>query len=266
MAKPGATRDRPRVGLVVRRSTTSPINLGVAAAGATLAIGLGSLPLAALGALAYAALVAYDTFSPAFWTKVYALPAPAAVVFPAPAQIVDAVLQRATGELLAGKRALDQALRDSPSSVLDALSTTLSSLQALERHAVRLIQRGEDIARHLRASDAGALRADVRALAQRAAATQDATARQRFQDAGAAREDELRTLGELRGAKDQIDAHLLHLTAVLAGLPTKVVHMRALDGQAADQFSGDVNAELAAVASELEMSEQMMKSLGEITR
>jgi hypothetical protein len=40
--------------------------------------------------------------------------------------------------------------------------------------------------------------------------------------------------------------------------------MRTLDGQAADQLSGDMNAELEAVGHELKTSEEVMKSLGEI--
>jgi hypothetical protein len=56
----------------------------------------------------------------------------------------------------------------------------------------------------------------------------------------------------------------LHLVAVISGMPTKVVHLRALDHQAADRLTGDLNAELAAVGQELRSSEDVMKLLGEI--
>ena len=64
--------------------------------------------------------------------------------------------------------------------------------------------------------------------------------------------------------KDRIDANLSHLVAMLDGLPTKVVHMRALDSAAADQLSGDMAAELAAVGHELRTSEEVMKAMGEL--
>src|SRR5262249_16507989 len=96
--------------------------------------------------------------------------------------------------------------------------------------------------------------------------TRNEDARKGFEDARAAREDELRTIGELRGAKDRIDANLSHLVAVLGGLPTKVVHMRTLDAQTADEMSGNMSAELEAVGHELKISEEVMKSLGEIVR
>jgi len=108
------------------------------------------------------------------------------------------------------------------------------------------------------------VRADAQVLATRAQTTKDATARAGFEEAKSAREEELRTISELRGAKDRIDANLMHLVAVLGGLPTKVVHMRALDREAADRFGGDVNAELEAIADELKTSEEVMKSIGEI--
>jgi hypothetical protein len=258
--------EKPRVGKVVMRASTNPINLGIGAAAATLAIGLGSLPLAALGVLAYGALVAYDTFNPTFWKRVYAPVPPPRLRLPEPKSVDDPGTRSALFQIISTKAELARVLEETPPEVLAALATTLSSLQELENQAARLVQRAEDVARHLATVNEDALRADSAALAQRAKTTKDAAAREGFVEAQAARDDELRTIGELRGAKDRIDASLMHLVAVLGGLPTKVVHMRALDSQAADKFGGDVNAELEAIASELQTSEEVMKSLGEINR
>lgn len=258
--------EKPRLGKVVARATTSPINLGIGAAAATLAIGLGSIPLAALGALAYGALVAYDTFNPTFWQKVYAPAEPKRLRLPEPKQIDDPGTRSALVQILATKAELERVLEDTPAEVQGALATTLSSLDEISNQAARLIQRAEDIAHHLGTVNESALLADAAQLEKRAAQTKDAAAKQGFTEAKAARDDELRTIGELRGAKDRIDASLMHLVAVLGGLPTKVVHMRALDSAAADKMSGDVNAELEAIASELETSEEVMKSLGEVVR
>ena len=258
--------EKPRVGKVVMRASTNPINLGIGAAAATLAIGLGSIPLAALGVLAYGALVAYDTFNPTFWKKVYAPVAPPKLRLPEPRSVDDPGTRSALVQIIATKAELARVLDETPPDVQAALATTLSSLQELENQAARLVQRAEDVARHLATVNEDALRADSAALAQRAKTTNDAAARAGFVEAQAARDDELRTIGELRSAKDRIDASLMHLVAVLGGLPTKVVHMRALDSQAADKLGGDVNAELEAIATELQTSEEVMKSLGEINR
>jgi hypothetical protein len=268
MAKPAVEKvdTRPRVSKVVARASTNPINLGVGAAAATLAIGLGSLPLAALGVLAYGAMVAYDTFNPVFWKKVYAPPEAPRLRLPEPKSVDDPGTRSALVQILATKAELERVLEDTPAEVQAALATTLSSLRELENQAARLIGRAEDVARHLATVNEDALRADSDALGKRAAATKDAAAKEGFAEAKAARDDELRTIGELRAAKERIDANLLHLVAVLGGLPTKVVHMRALDSAAADKLSGDVNAELEAIADELQTSEEVMKSLGEVVR
>jgi hypothetical protein len=265
-SKPAVERpdNRPRMGKVVLRSSTSPLNLGIGAAAATLAIGLGSLPLAALGALAYGALVAYDTFNPTFWKKVYAPAEPKRLRLPEPKTVDDPGTRSALVQIIATKAELERVLENTPAEVQAALATTLSSLDEISNQAARLIQRAEDIARHLGTVNESALLADAAQLEKRAAATKDPTAKQGFIEAKAARDDELRTIGELRAAKDRIDANLMHLVAVLGGLPTKVVHMRALDSAAADKLSGDVNAELEAIASELQTSEEVMKSLGEV--
>jgi hypothetical protein len=260
--------DKPRMGKVVARASANPINIGVGAAAATLAIGLGSAPLAALGVLAYGAMVAFDSFNPAFWKKVYGgkpsqLPTPK---LPDPKKVTDPGTRAAIAQITASKAELDRVLRDTPVDVVSTLATTIASLGELEGHAARLVVRAEDIAEHLAKVDEEALRTDSALLAQRAKATRDDSARKGFEEAKAARDDELRTIGELRAAKDRIDANLSHLVAVLGGLPTKVVHMRTLDGQAVDQMSGDMNEELEAVGRELKTSEEVMKSLGEIVR
>ena len=258
--------EKPRVGKVVMKASTNPINLGIGAAAATLAIGLGSIPLAALGVLAYGAMVAYDTFNPTFWKKVYAPQEAPKLRLPEPKSVDDPGTRSALVQIISSKQELDRVLAETPPEVRSALALTLASLQELLNQATRLIQRAEDVARHLGTVNEDALLADSKQLANRAAATKDEGAREGFLEAKAARDDELRTISELRGAKDRIDANLMHLVAVLGGLPTKVVHMRALDSQAADKLGGDVNAELEAIASELETSEQVMKSLGEVVK
>ncbi|HEY0255697.1 MAG TPA: hypothetical protein VGC41_29410 [Kofleriaceae bacterium] len=251
---------------MIQKASANPINIGVGAAAATLAIGLGSIPLAALGVLAYGAMVAYDTFNPTFWKKVYTPEPPPRLRLPEPKQVDDPGTRSALVQIISTRRELDRVLEETPPEVTAALATTLSSLQELENQASRLIKRAEDVAHHLGHVNEDALRADADQLAQRAARTKDATAKAGFEEARAAREDELRTITELRSAKDRIDASLMHLVAVLGGLPTKVVHMRALDSDAADKFSGDLSSELEAIADELKTSEEVMKSLGEVTK
>jgi hypothetical protein len=104
-----------------------------------------------------------------------------------------------------------------------------------------------------------ALVAEVKQLAMRASNAKDPNARQSFEEAKDARMDEIRSLKEIKATKERIDAQLMRVVAVLGALPTKVVHMRALDAQAMDQLSGDISHDLSAIGTELKVSEQVMK-------
>jgi len=256
---------RPRLAVVVRRAATQPLSLGVVAGSLVLAAGLDSWPLGVLGGLAYAALVAYDTFSPSFWQKVYA-PSPAPVYkLPGVDGISDPGTRKAVASIAAAKSELARVIDETAPDVMANVSGALASLSVLDGQVAGLVSRAEDIARHLAKVDPKALKAESVQLGERAAATTDAEAKASFLEAKAARDDELRGLGELRQAKDRVDAALLRYVAVLAGVPTRIVHMRALDAQALDQVSGGLNAEIEAIADELKTSEEIMKSLGEVS-
>ncbi|HUJ56988.1 MAG TPA: hypothetical protein VLX92_00690 [Kofleriaceae bacterium] len=240
----------------IGKALANPLNLGVGAAAATLAIGLGSLPLGALGALAYAALVAYDALG-----KPKAGGEPPEL--PDPKTLRDPGTREAVQKLRGARDELARALAETGADVIANLTTTLSSLHELEAHAGQLALRAEDLAGHLASADVAGLVAEVKQLTARIDGTPDPTAKQTFEQAKAARLDELRTLKELKVAKDRIDANLQRVVAVLCALPTKVVHMRALDAQAMDKISGDMNDELAAIGSELKTSEELVKHLGD---
>ncbi len=126
-------------------------------------------------------------------------------------------------------------------------------------NAVRLVERAEDITTHLSKINLPALVAEVKQLASRAARAKDPATRRSYDEAKDARMDELRSLKELKASKDRIDANLMRLVAVLGALPTKVVQLRALDAQAIDQISGDINHDIEIIGDELKTSEQVIR-------
>jgi len=241
------------------KAAVNPLNLGVAAGAATLAIGLGSLPLGLLGGLAYVAMLAFDALSPD-----KATPRPRAArpsTLPDPTTIVDPDVRASVEKLVASKAALERALDDTPPDVLAHMSTTLASLDQLESYATRLVARAEDITKYLKGVDIDALVEEVKQLTQRARDATNPGSRTTFEEAKQARMDQLRTLKDLRGTRETIDANLMRVCAVYGALPTKVVQLRALDAQQLDQLSGDMNEELTAVRDELQISEKIMKKV-----
>ena len=237
----------------------TPIGLGLAAGAAAVAVGIGSVPLGIAGGVAFVATLALRAMRGSRKST-------AADSLPDLAQIVDTDTRETVEQLREAKAALRKILDDTPPDVLASMSTTLSSIDELELHAGKLIARSEELARHLAAVDLPQLVTEVKQLNGRIQSTRDPEAARTFEEAKAARMDEIRTLKEIKTAKDRIDANLQRVAAVLCAIPTKIVHMRALDGQAMDRISGDMKKELVAVGTELETSEKVMKQLGKVTQ
>ncbi len=266
--KPGQA-GRPRFGKVVARATASPVNLGVAGTAVIAAAALGSWPILALGGAAYAALVAFDSANPEFWKKTFSGGGGGSArgrtppKLPPVAKLKDATTRAAVGRLLAATAELERVLDETPKDVRAQLDAVEASLVELEEHAARLVVRAEELASYLARVDAEVIRADIARLEAQAARMSDAQARAQLGEAKTAREDELRTVGELERAKQRLDANLLRVVAVVGGLPSKVVHMRTLDAQAMDDVTGDMNAELGRLSSEMRTFEETLKTLVE---
>src|SRR5262252_8363276 len=106
--------EKPRLAKVIARATTDPINLGVGAGAAVLAVGLASWPLGVLGGLAYGAMVAYDSLNPSFWKKTFAGKAPPAVKLPPPEKISDPSTRAAVAQIHAARTELDRVIAETP--------------------------------------------------------------------------------------------------------------------------------------------------------
>jgi hypothetical protein len=241
------------------KATVDPVNLGVAAAAGTLAFGFGSIVVGALGGLAYAAMVAYDTIARRGKSRE---PSP----LPDPKKIADPDTRDAIERIVRTHAEIERTLAETPEDVLAHLTTTVASLHEIESYAARLAPRADDLAKYLKSVDVDALVNELKRLKARTDAAADPAAKQSYQAARTARQDEIRMVGELKNAKDRLNANLSRVVALLGALPMKIVHMRVLDAQAMDQITGDMNEELAAVNDELKTSEEVIKQLGEAVR
>jgi len=105
---------------------------------------------------------------------------------------------------------------------------------------------------------------DVEDLKKRAARVSDPEARAQYEAARASREEHLSVLADLGNAKERIVASLLSIASSLESLPAKIIRMRALDADAMDKLTGDVNEELAGLNGEIKTFEETLKTLGEV--
>ena len=126
-----------------------------------------------------------------------------------------------------------------------------------------MVERSDQLSRYLAGVDPDAVRAEADHLAAQARGSQDADARRHYEEARAAREEQLRNVGELGVARERLLANLAEIVATLEGVPAKLVKIRALDAQAADDVSGDVGRELEQMNIDLGAFEETMASLTE---
>jgi hypothetical protein len=255
---------KPSFGKVLAKAATSWVNLGVAGTAAVVAAALVSWPIAAIGGVAYVALVAWDVANPDFWKKTFGRNAPQAAKLPDPGKIADPALQRAARGIVDGRRAIGTVLAETPESVKSHLGLAVAQLAELEGRAATLIARGEDLARYLATVDAAAVRTEIEALAQRISRSRDAQARAELERAQTARKEQLAAIDEIDTAYDRIAAQLARIVATFEGLPPKIVRMRALDAQAMDDLSGNVNEELERMNGEIRTLEETLRTLAEV--
>jgi hypothetical protein len=260
------TRNRRPWGRALASAATGRLNLFVAGASAIGAAIAGSVPVLAIGAAAYAALVAWDLATPETWAKAIRAGQPPPPKLPDPGSLGDEEIVGQVRALLAAKRDIAHLLEENPSQLNEYLKVILTSLTELEQRAARLVSRGEELSRYLGTVDIGALDADIARAADDARTTSDAEARADYERARAAREQQRATIRELETVRDRVHANLDRIVAVYQGLPARIVHMRALDQQAMDALSGDVNQELDRMNQEIGEFEDTIRTIGGETK
>jgi len=255
MARGG--RGGPRA---LARAAGGALNLAALAAGAIGAAALHSIPVAALGGIAYAALVAWDLVGEGGGAK-----SARVSLLPDAKTIEDAQTRAAIETIHGARRELDRVLGETSPDVQAHLAMALASVDELEGRAASLAARAEDIARYLATTNADAVKRDVEHLARRVEGTRDAEARAQYEAAHRARAEHFDVLAELANAKERIGASLISIAATMEALPAKVVRMRALDAQAMDALSGSVKDELDEMNGEMRTLEDTLTTLAQVT-
>lgn len=255
------TAKRTGVGKVVTRSATSPLNLSVVGAAAVGAVALMSWPIAALGGVAYAALVASDVANPEFRRK--ALKRGGGVSLPRLKDIEDVDLRELVRQIVAAGQDLTDTLAETPQRVRKNLSTTIDSLEELQGHAAVLVERAKDLGAYLDRVDRAQAKQEAGELQKRAATASDPGESREYQLAATAAGERVAALADIAKGKALIFANLTRIVATLRGVPPKIVRMRALDDRASDQITGDFDRELGRMNTDLRAFEQTLESLVE---
>jgi hypothetical protein len=257
---------KPKFGAVVKKATTSIMNLGVGSTAVLAAAALHSWPVLALGGVAYGAMVALDLASPEFWKKALSKK-PKADGRDAgldPQALTDPLAREALLQITRARQELVTVLGQAAPSIKQHLAETVASLDELMGHAQMLAQRVEDLGRYLQLANPDAVARGIADLERDARRSQDPEARAQYERARQARQEQQRALGDISTARERALANLSRVTATLQGLPAQVVRMQALDDQEMDSLSFDLNAELSRVNSDIRTFEETLTSLMEV--
>lgn len=254
---------RKGVGRVVAKSATSVLNLGVFGAAAAGAVALASWPIAALGGVAYAALVASDIANPAFRRK--ALRRSSTFALPRPKELSDLALREVVVDLQTARADITAALRETPARVQRNLATTIDSIEELEGHAAMLVARARDLGHYLEGVDMAQAKQESERLRRRAAQSSDADASREYELAAAAAAERVAALTDITAGRERILANLTRIIATLRGVPPKIVRMRTLDDRATDSLTSDFDRELSRLNTDLRAFEQTLEALVEVS-
>jgi len=253
-----ATRDRP-VGKVVARAVAGPVNLAVAGAGVAGSLLLGSWPLAALGGVAYAAMVAWDLVTPEFWNKVSAKEMLPPSRLPSPDSVNDPAVRSTVRELWIARGELARVIGEASPQVRGYVGMIVSSLGQLESNAAELVSRADLLARYLSTTSPSLVETEVARLRAESVATDDPEARAQYEQALASRQEQLKALEDIKDARDRVNGTLSKVVAALQALPAKVVRMQVMDAEALGAVSGDVNKELDTLNNEVSAFEETLR-------
>jgi hypothetical protein len=255
------TKKRTGVGRVVAKSATSAINLGVVGAAAVGAVALASWPIAALGGVAYAALVATDVANPDFRRKT--LRRSATTPMPKAKELTDPGLRELVEDLAAARADIATALRETPARVQKNLATTLDAIEELAGHAAVLVTRARDLGQYLERVDVVAAEKEASTLRRRASTSNDAGASREYELAAGAANERVAALRDIAAGRERILANLARILATMRSVPPKIVRVRTLDDRATDSLTGDFDRELSRMNTDLRAFEQTLETLAE---
>ena len=250
-------------GKVFGRAAVGPLNMAVLVVAVLVAVVLASWPIAAIGAAAYAALIASDLSSAEFRRRVL-LGRQAPRGLPRPDALHDPAVVAAVAKLAAARAEVDRVARATPERVQRMIGGALAAIDELLAHGAQLALRADEVARYLGTVDAAEIEREAGELAGRAARSPDPAARDGYRAAADAARERLAAVRDIAAARERTLAHLARIAATLAGVPAKLVRLRALDDQASDALSGDVGAELDRMNIDLRAFEETLASLVEV--
>lgn len=258
-----AAETRELFGHGLFRAATKALNLCFAGFVATSSVVMHSWPLFGASLLGYATLVAWDLTRLGFWTRVLR------DLHTRPPALPDAELFSDVGarhflnrmhqarvelrRVTAGKTAI-------PVRVL----AQLQALPEVEKRALALIARMEDLSRYLSDKNLRGLRNEIDRLRRAAENTASVRLRQEYERAQFALRGELTAIEEITVAKDLLGARLETIVGALELFPCELVRLRVIEADLRDNAE-ETPFDPRAIMADTHTLQGVMAGLGPVT-
>jgi hypothetical protein len=229
-----AAQSQQVLGMGVLRAATKAVNLCFAGIMATSSVVMQSWSLFGVSLAGYATLVAWDLTRLGFWKRVLKDMRSRPPALPEPDEVADPGARHFVNRLQSCRLELQRVLESTRGAVPARVVSQLEALPEVEKRAVQLIDRLEELSRYLADKNVRGLRNEVERLRRASEGSNNARLRGEYRKAHTALADELRALEEIAAAKDLIMAKLETVAGSLEMFPCEIVRLRVMEAEARD--------------------------------
>jgi hypothetical protein len=216
----------------VFRAATKALNLCFAGVVATSSVVMHSWPLFGASVVGYLTLVAWDLTRLGFWTRVLKDLRTRPPALPDGEMFTDTSARHFINRLHQARGELRRVVGGMRGAIPARIIAQLESLPEVEKRALALIARLEELSRYLADKNVRGLRNEVERLRRAWENTCSDRLRAEYDKAQFALRGELSALEEIAAAKDLLSAKLETVTGALEMFPCEIVRLRVLEADA----------------------------------
>jgi hypothetical protein len=217
------------------RAATKALNLCFAGVVATSSVMMHSWPLFGASVVGYATLVAWDLTRVGFWRRVLKDLRARSPALPEPELFSDVGARHFLHRIQQARVELKRVLRE---AVPPRIAAQLEALPDLEKRALALIARLEELSRYLSDKNLRGLRNEADRLQRTGESSTRVRLREEYERAQFALRGELAALEEISAAKDLLLARLETVTGALELFPCEIVRLRVTEADVREHTEG----------------------------
>jgi hypothetical protein len=257
----GETRELFGHGLF--RAATKALNLCFAGFVATSSVVLHSWPLFGASVVGYASLVAWDLTRLGFWTRVLRELRARAPALPEADMFNDVGARHFLNRLHQARAELKR-VTTGKAAIPHQILAQLEALPELEKRALALIARTEELSRYLCDKNLRGLRNELDRLRRASENSPNMRLRGEYERAQFALRGEVTALEEISAAKDLLLARLETMVGALEMFPCEIVRLRVIEADLRDD-AGETPFDPRVIIADTHTLQGVMAGLGPVT-